>query len=193
MNKRITGILCAAALLATLALGGCGGASGGTSAPAGAAPADSGAPAGTVADVEYSLPEGFALSEETDNQIIYTAPDYPSDSSNFNLLWGSGSNPNLDTMTREQYKTAMEAGFSAAGMETEDMVVEALEPVEVNGVPGYRVLTTYVLSGLNFTCLQYIFELDTDYNFTYTDVSEGEPVWLEAFEASAATIEFVME
>lgn len=191
LSRKATVILCTAALLAALALSGCGE---GTSGVGGSSGADSASTmSGIVADIKYDLPEGFTFAQEGENQHMYTSPDYPNDPSSFNLLWGTGANPDFTTLTKEEYKNVMEVGFEAAGMVAEDMVVEEMEAVEVNGTVAWRVLTTYRISNYNFTCLQYYFALDTDYSFTYTDVSAGDPLWLEYFEASAESIRFIME
>lgn len=171
---KFLGAVFAAALAAAVFLGGCGSQRG-----------------GKVEEALFDPPAGFVLYDEVDEMVMYTTADYPVDSSNFNMSWGTRSNINFDRYTAEAYRETMEKGMADAGMETV-VSVDEIGKVEVNGVPALRIQSTYMLADMNFTCLQYIFAMDTDYIFTYTDVSTGEPTWLDAFEESVQTIEFVM-
>ena len=159
-----------------------------------AAPAGDGVPATvpdvTVTGLEFTPPEGFTQAE--DGSMVYTAED----GSNIQVQYQDVDTAGMSTATDTQQLAAdmeaeLEAQFAQLVGEEVDVTIPECELIAVDGMPGIRVVTTYDLAGTPITQLSYTVSADGVYTFTFTQM--GDAGWMDAFEASAQTIDFVTE
>ena len=165
-----------------------------SSSEAEAAPAGDEVPATvpdvTVTDVLFTPPEGFTQAE--DGSMVYTAPD----GSNIQVQYQEVETAGMSTATDTQQLAAdmeaeLEAQFAQLVGEEVDVIISECSLVAVDGMPGIRVATSYDLAGVPVSQLSYTISADGIYTFTFTQM--GDAGWMDAFEASAQTIDFVTE
>ena len=165
-----------------------------SSSEAEAAPAGDEVPATvpdvTVTDVLFTPPEGFTQAE--DGSMVYTAED----GSNIQVQYQDVDTAGMSTATDTQQLAAdmeaeLESQFSEMVGEDVDVAISECSLVAVDGMPGIRVATSYDLAGVPVSQLSYTISADGIYTFTFTQM--GDAGWMDAFEASAQTIDFVTE
>ena len=165
-----------------------------SSSEAEAAPAGDEVPATvpdvTVTDVLFTPPEGFTQAE--DGSMVYTAED----GSNIQVQYQDVDTAGMSTATDTQQLAAdmeaeLESQFSEMVGEDVDVTISECSLVAVDGMPGIRVATSYDLAGVPVSQLSYTISADGIYTFTFTQM--GDAGWMDAFEASAQTIDFVTE
>ena len=144
----------------------------------------------TVTDVLFTPPEGFTQAE--DGSMVYTAED----GSNIQVQYQDVDTAGLSTATDTQQLAAdmeaeLECQFSEMVGEDVDVTISECSLVAVDGMPGIRVATSYDLAGVPVSQLSYTISADGIYTFTFTQM--GDAGWMDAFEASAQTIDFVTE
>ena len=144
----------------------------------------------TVTDVLFTPPEGFTQAE--DGSMVYTAED----GSNIQVQFQDVETAGLSTATDTQQLAAdmeaeLESQFSEMVGEDVDVTISECSLVAVDGMPGIRVATSYDLAGVPVSQLSYTISADGIYTFTFTQM--GDAGWMDAFEASAQTIDFVTE
>ena len=144
----------------------------------------------TVTDVLFTPPEGFTQAE--DGSMVYTAED----GSNIQVQFQDVDTAGLSTATDTQQLAAdmeaeLESQFSEMVGEDVDVAISECSLVAVDGMPGIRVATSYNLAGVPVSQLSYTISADGIYTFTFTQM--GDAGWMDAFEASAQTIDFVTE
>ena len=144
----------------------------------------------TVTDVLFTPPEGFTQAE--DGSMVYTAED----GSNIQVQFQDVDTAGMSTATDTQQLAAdmeaeLESQFSEMVGEDVDVAISECSLVAVDGMPGIRVATSYNLAGVPVSQLSYTISADGIYTFTFTQM--GDAGWMDAFEASAQTIDFVTE
>lgn len=144
----------------------------------------------TVTDVLFTPPEGFTQAE--DGSMVYTAED----GSNIQVQYQDVDTAGMSTATDTQQLAAdmeaeLESQFSEMVGEDVDVTISECSLVAVDGMPGIRVATSYDLAGVPVSQLSYTISADGIYTFTFTQM--GDAGWMDAFEASAQTIDFVTE
>ena len=144
----------------------------------------------TVTDVLFTPPEGFTQAE--DGSMVYTAED----GSNIQVQYQDVDTAGMSTATDTQQLSAdmeaeLESQFSELVGEDVDVAISECSLVAVDGMPGIRVATSYNLAGVPVSQLSYTISADGIYTFTFTQM--GDAGWMDAFEASAQTIDFVTE
>ena len=144
----------------------------------------------TVTDVLFTPPEGFTQAE--DGSMVYTAED----GSNIQVQYQDVDTAGMSTATDTQQLAAdmeaeLESQFSEMVGEDVDVAISECSLVAVDGMPGIRVATSYNLAGVPVSQLSYTISADGIYTFTFTQM--GDAGWMDAFEASAQTIDFVTE
>ena len=144
----------------------------------------------TVTDVLFTPPEGFTQAE--DGSMVYTAED----GSNIQVQFQDVDTAGMSTATDTQQLAAdmeaeLESQFSEMVGEDVDVTISECSLVAVDGMPGIRVATSYNLAGVPVSQLSYTISADGIYTFTFTQM--GDAGWMDAFEASAQTIDFVTE
>lgn len=131
----------------------------------------------------FDLPEGFEESQDVDN--LYVTARYPLDASMiyYEVMDGDTS---LQLMTEELFKEDAEDNLRQAYGDDISLNIDSFESVKVSGHPAFRILCHYETGGIQITQLQYLVNADKTYAVTYSQTSDYD--WMEAFEASAATI-----
>ena len=131
----------------------------------------------------FDLPEGFEELQETDN--LYVTARYPLDTSMiyYEVMEGDIS---LQLMTQDMFREQVEESFRQAYGDEVKVGIDSYESVTISGYPAFRILCHYEADGIKITQLEYIINADKTYAVTYSQTSDFD--WMEAFEASAATI-----
>ena len=131
----------------------------------------------------FDLPEGFEESQDVDN--LYVTARYPLDASMiyYEVMDGDTS---LQLMTEELFKEDAEDNLRQAYGDDISLNIDSFESVKVSGHPAFRILCHYETGDIKITQLQYLVNADKTYAVTYSQTSDYD--WMEAFEASAATI-----
>lgn len=131
----------------------------------------------------FDLPEGFEESQDVDN--LYVTARYPLDASMiyYEVMDGDTS---LQLMTEELFREDVQDNFRQAYGEDISVNIDSFESVKVSGYPAFRILCHYETGGIKITQLQYLINADKTYAVTYSQTSDYD--WMEAYEASAATI-----
>lgn len=131
----------------------------------------------------FDLPEGFEESMDVDG--LYVTVRYPIDTSMiyYEVMDGDIS---LQLMTEELFREQAEDGFRQTYGEEVEVTIDSYEIVKIGGYPAFRILCHYEVEGIRITQLEYVINADKTYVITYSQTSDYD--WMEAFEASAATI-----
>lgn len=131
----------------------------------------------------FELPEGFEESQDVDG--LYVTARYPLDTSMiyYEVLEGDIS---LQLMTEEMFKEEAEKNLSQVYDEDIAVNIDSYESVKVDGYPAFHIVCHYEAEGIRITQLEYLINADKTYVITYSQTSDYD--WMEAYEASAATI-----
>ena len=131
----------------------------------------------------FELPEGFEESQDVDG--LYVTARYPLDTSMiyYEVLEGDIS---LQLMTEEMFKEEAEKNLSQVYDEDIEVNIDSYESVKVDGYPAFHIVCHYEAEGIRITQLEYLINADKTYVITYSQTSDYD--WMEAYEASAATI-----
>lgn len=131
----------------------------------------------------FEIPEGFEKSQDADG--LYVTARYPLDTSMiyYEVLEGDIS---LQLMTEEQFKEQAEEFFYLQYGEEVKLEIDSFENVKVDGCPAFRIMCHYEADNIRITQLEYLINADKTYVITYSQTSDYD--WMEAYEASAATI-----
>lgn len=140
-------------------------------------------PKKTTTGCTFDIPEGFAESEEVDN--MYVTKRYPIDASMIYYAVMEGD-ISQQLLTEETFKEQTEENLKEAYGEDVDIVVDSFEHITVSGYPAFRILCHYTAGGVEITQLEYAINADRSYMVTYSQTSDYD--YMEAYEASAATI-----
>lgn len=131
----------------------------------------------------FDIPEGFEESQDVAN--LYVTARYPLDASMiyYEVMDGDIS---LQLMTEELFREDAEDNLRQAYGDDISLNIDSFESVKVSGHPAFRILCNYETGDIKITQLQYLVNADKTYTVTYSQTSDYD--WMEAFEASAATI-----
>lgn len=141
-------------------------------------------PKRTTTGCSFDIPEGFAESEEVSN--MYVTKRYPIDASTIYYVALDGD-ISLQLLTQENFKEQTEADLKQAYGEDVEVVLDSFEHVRISGYPAFRILCRYKVDGIEITQLAYAINADKSYMITYSQT--GDYDYMEAYEASAATIQ----
>ena len=131
----------------------------------------------------FELPEEFEGSQDVDG--LYVTARYPLDTSMiyYEVLDGDIS---LQLMTQEQFREQAEADFQLQYGEDIILDIDSFERIKIDGYPAFRIMCHYEADDIRITQLEYLINADKTYVITYSQTSDYD--WMEAYEASAATI-----
>lgn len=131
----------------------------------------------------FELPEGFEESQDVDD--LYVTARYPLDTSMiyYEVLDGDIS---LQLMTEEMFKEEAENNLSQVYDEDIAVNIDSYESIKIDGYPAFRIMCHYEADDIRITQLEYLINADKTYVITYSQTSDYD--WMEAYEASAATI-----
>ena len=151
----------------------------------GCAAAPAAAPVPGVAEYGFTPPEGFTAAEEPAG--MYRSPDYPGDASNIYSVCGT-SDPYFSGYTAEMMADALSRMLTEQYGTGIPVTVESFDYTAVDGLPAYRMRTSYTVDGLQLQQLVVAVNADANYTFTWTCVDDAG--WMDAFEKSADSLWF---
>lgn len=136
------------------------------------------------------IPEGYVESEEVPG--MYVHPKAPLDSSN---IYYTVSDESIDgqvssALTQEIYEQTIETAFEDAGKSI-DLQVKSFEQIDMEGIPGYKIRSTYAAGDEEIEQLAYIILAENTCTITYSQVSDDE--LMADFEVSDGQIKLIKE
>lgn len=136
------------------------------------------------------IPAGYQESDEIPGMYVHERN--PLDSSNiyYSVSEGSGSGKVSESLTEEGYKEIMEEAYEKAGQQV-FLTVTSFEEIDMNGVPGYKIRSTYEVAGEEIEQLAYLILAKDTYTITYSQMSDDE--LMADFEISDGEIRLVRD
>lgn len=131
----------------------------------------------------FDLPEGF--EESQDMAGMYVTGRYPIDASSIYYAEAE-QDKSLQLLTKETFTTQIEESLREAYGEDVAVTVDSFENQKIDGYPAFRILCHYQVGGIQITQLAYAINADKSYMITYSQTNDYD--YMEAYEASAATI-----
>ncbi len=132
----------------------------------------------------FDLPEGFEKAEEADN--MYVTKRYPIDASVISYI-EMEEDISQQLLTEETFKEQTEESLKQIYDEDVTLVIDSFEHIRISGYPAFRILCHYNVGGVEMTQLEYAINADRSYMVIYSQT--GDYDYMEAYEASAATIQ----
>lgn len=142
------------------------------------------------------IPAGYLPSEEIEGMYVHERS--PLDSSNiyYTVSPGDGAGKVSDKLTAEIYEETIENAFAEEGWDV-DLQVESFEQIDMEGVPAYKIRSTYQTEEGQIEQLTYLITADDTYTITYSqmaddqlmadfDISDGEIRLIRDEESSLA-------
>ena len=93
----------------------------------------------------------------------------------------------LPILTEETFKEQTEESLKQIYDEDVTLVIDSFEHIRISGYPAFRILCHYNVGGVEMTQLEYAINADRSYMVIYSQT--GDYDYMEAYEASAATIQ----
>ncbi len=136
------------------------------------------------------IPVGYQESEEIPGMYVHERS--PLDSSNiyYTVSEGDGDGKVAKDLTKESYKEIMEEAFEEAGQDIE-MEIESFEEIDMEGVPAYKIRSSYGVEDGEIEQLTYLILAEHTYTVTYSQMSDDE--LMADFEISDGEIRLVRE
>lgn len=142
------------------------------------------------------IPAGYQPSEEIEGMYVHERS--PLDSSNiyYTVSPGEEDGKVSDKLTGEIYEETIENAFAEEGWDV-DLQVESFEEIDMEGVPAYKIRSTYQAGDGQIEQLTYLITADDTYTITYSqmaddqlmadfDISDGEIRLIRDEESSLA-------
>lgn len=144
-------------------------------------------------DVQYCavmIPAGYYESEEIPGMYLHERA--PLDSSNiyYTASEGSGKGWVSESLTEKEYKDIIEEAFKEKGQEG-SLVIDSFEEVDMDGVPAYKIRSTYETAENEIQQLTYLVLAEKTYTITYSQAEDDELI--ADFEISDGKIKLVKE
>lgn len=136
------------------------------------------------------IPSGYYESEKVPGMYLHERA--PLDSSNvyYSVSEGSGDGVVSDSLTEQQYRKAIEAAFDAEGKDI-SLEVDSFEEIDMDGVPAYKIRSTYDTGDNKIEQLTYLILAEDTYTITYSQSEDDE--LMADFEVSDGEIRLVKE
>lgn len=136
------------------------------------------------------IPSGYQESDEIPGMYVHEKS--PLDSSNvyYTISEGSGDGKVSKTLTEDSYKEILEEAFQEAGQDI-DLEIEAFEEIDMEGVPAYKIRSSYSVEDGEIEQLTYLILAENTYTITYSQMSDDE--LMADFEISDGAIRLVRE
>lgn len=131
-------------------------------------------------------PQWFLKTEETADRVVWMNPKMAEDPSNI-ILMVSPRDPSILDMDADAFLLAMEETADAGSM-----VVNEVYATEVDGYRALYADYSYTMDGIPARSYGYYLVASETYSFVFTDCT-ADGRWAEAYAASAATIELLLE
>lgn len=144
-------------------------------------------------DVSYCavlIPEGYQESEEIPGMYLHERA--PLDSSNiyYTVSEGNGEGMVSAALTKEKYEETVEKAYQEAGQKI-DLKIESFEEIDMEGVPGYKIRSSYSVGEEQVEQLAYLILAEDTYTITYSQMSDDD--LMADFEISDGEIRLVRE
>lgn len=119
------------------------------------------------------IPAGYVPSEEVEGMYVHERS--PLDSSNiYYTVSGGGKEGTISKkLTREIYEKEVEDAFSKEGWEI-DLLVEDFEEIDMEGIPGYKIRSSYEIDDSKIEQLTYLVLAEDTYTITYSQMADDE-------------------
>lgn len=119
------------------------------------------------------IPAGYVPSEEVEGMYIHERS--PLDSSNiyYTVSEGDKEGKISKRLTRETYEQMVENAFSEEGWEI-DLQVETFEEIDMEGIPGYKIRSSYEIDDSEIEQLTYLILAEETYTITYSQMADDE-------------------
>ena len=119
------------------------------------------------------IPAGYHQSDEIEGMYIHERS--PLDSSNiyYSVSEGDGDGRISDKLTRKSYEELVEQTYREEGMDV-DLEVEDFEEIDVEGVPGFKIKSSYELADNRIEQLTYLIVAEDTYTITYSQLADDE-------------------
>lgn len=136
------------------------------------------------------IPASYQESEEVPGMYIHNRS--PLDSSNIYYTVSEGSDSGMVSteLTQETYEKVLEEAYEKAGQKI-DLVIESFEEIDMDGVPGYKIRSSYQVEEGEIEQLAYLIVAKDTYTITYSQMSDDE--LMADFEISDGEIRLVRE
>lgn len=136
------------------------------------------------------IPEQYHESDEIPG--MYFHEKAPLDSSNIYYTVSEGSKDGRvsDSLTEKKYKEIIEEAFKKNGQEG-SFTVDSFEEMDMDGVPAYKIRSTYSTSENEIQQLTYLVLAENTYTITYSQAEDDELI--ADFEISDGKIKLVKE
>lgn len=136
------------------------------------------------------IPAGYQESEEIPGMYIHER--YPIEASNiyYSTLKDEEGGDVSEELTKEQYEQLVEEAFREAGMKT-DIEISSFEQLEMEGVPAYRIRSSYAKDTKRVQQLTYMILAEDTHVITYTQMSDDE--MMEDYTMAEGEIKLVIK
>lgn len=136
------------------------------------------------------IPAGYQESEEIPGMYIHER--YPIEASNiyYSTLKDEEGGDVSEELTKERYEKLVEEAFREAGMKT-DIEISSFEQLEMEGVPAYRIRSSYAKDTKRVQQLTYMILAEDTHVITYTQMSDDE--MMEDYTMAEGEIKLVIK
>lgn len=136
------------------------------------------------------IPAGYQESEEIPGMYIHER--YPIEASNiyYSTLKDEEGGDVSEELTKERYEQLVEEAFREAGMKT-DIEISSFEQLEMEGVPAYRIRSSYAKDTKRVQQLTYMILAEDTHIITYTQMSDDE--MMEDYTMAEGEIKLVIK
>lgn len=119
------------------------------------------------------IPAGYQPSEEIEGMYVHERN--PLDSSNiyYTVSPGDADGKVSEKLTKEVYEKTIENAFSEEGWKI-DLQIESFEEIDMEGVPGYKIRSTYEVEDGQIEQLTYLIMADDTYTITYSQMADDQ-------------------
>ena len=136
------------------------------------------------------IPAGYLESEEIPGMYVHERS--PLDSSNIYYTVSEGNTSGIvsEELTQARDEEIVEDAYKESGQEI-DLEITSFEKIDMEGVPGYKIRSTYEIEGGAVEQLAYLIVAEDTYTITYSQIA-GDDLMAD-FEISDGEIKLVRE
>lgn len=136
------------------------------------------------------IPAGYQPSEEIEGMYVHERS--PLDSSNIYYTVSSGEEGGKvsEKLTKEIYEKTVESAFAEEGWKV-DLDIESFEEIDMEGVPAYKIRSTYKIEDGEIEQLTYLITADDTYTITYSQMADDQ--LMADFDISDGEIRLILD
>ena len=143
-------------------------------------------------EVDYCavlIPSGYQESDEIPGMYIHEKS--PLDYYNVYYSVSEGTEGRVsEELTADSYQRTLKEAYQQAGRNV-DITIDSFEKIDMDGIPGYKIRSTYNIEDGQIEQLAYLILADETYTVTYSQMSDDE--LMADFEISDGQIRLVRE